>query len=113
MMEGTSLFSLPEGMQVTHIQITDTGIIVEVMATSPTSCCPLCSEPSSSIHCHYRRALRDAPCAGRCVQLFLTVRKFSCCNVYCPRKVFAERLPDFVEPRARTTIRFCQHITCI
>jgi hypothetical protein len=29
------------------------------------------------------------------------------------RKVFAERLPDFVEPWARTTIRFCQQITSI
>jgi hypothetical protein len=29
------------------------------------------------------------------------------------RKVFAERLPDFVEPFARTTVRFCQQITSI
>src|SRR5207302_1060437 len=81
--------------------------------TSPTSCCPLCSEPSSSVHCHYRRVLRDVPCASRRVQLVLTVRKFSCRNAYCARKVFAERLPDFVEPWARTTIRFCQQITSV
>src|SRR2546421_4085462 len=112
-MEETSLLSLPEGMVVDQIKITETGLLIEIVATSPPACCPLCSEPSSSIHCHYRRVLRDAPCAGRRVQLVLTVRKFSCCNAYCPRKVFAERLPDFVEPRARTTIRFCQHITCI
>jgi hypothetical protein len=93
MMEGTSLFSLPEGMQVSQIQITDNGIVVEVIATAPTSCCPLCSEPSSSIHCHYRRVLRDVPCAGRRVQLFLTVRKFSCRNLLCQRKVLAERIP--------------------
>ncbi len=90
-MEGTSLLSFPEGMQVSHIQITENRIIVEVIATTPTSCCPLCSEPSSSIHCHYRRTLSDVPCAGRRVQLFLTVRKFSCCNSYCERKVFAEK----------------------
>src|SRR6266571_4578663 len=112
-MEGTSLFSLPDGMVVEQIQITDNAIIVEVIATCPTSCCPLCSEPSSSIHCHYRRVLRDVPCAGRGVQLILTIRKFSCRNAYCPRKVFAERLPEFVEPWARTTIRFRQQITSI
>ncbi len=112
-MEGTSLFSLPEGMQVSQIQITDNGIVVEVIATAPTSCCPLCSEPSSSIHCHYRRVLRDVPCVGRRVQLFLTVRKFSCRNLLCQRKVFAERIPTFVEPWARMTIRYCQQITSI
>ena len=112
-MEGTSLLSLPEGMQIEQIQITENGLVIEVTATTPTSCCPLCSEPSSSIHCHYRRVLRDVPCAGRRVQLFLTVRKFSCRNPYCERKVFAERLPAFVEPWARMTIRFCQQITSI
>ncbi len=112
-MEGTSLFALPEGMQVSQIQITENGVVVEVVATSLTSCCPLCSETSESIHCHYRRVLRDVPCAGRRVQLFLTVRKFSCRNPLCQRKVFAERLPAFVEPWARMTIRYCQQITAI
>ena len=113
MMEETSLFSFPEGMQVSQIQITDNGLVVEVIATSATSCCPLCSEPSSSIHCHYRRVLRDVPCAGRRVQLFLTVRKFSCRTLLCQRKVFAERIPSFVEPWARMTIRDFQQITSI
>src|SRR5713226_7257830 len=112
-MEGTSLLFLPEGMLIEQIQITENGLILAVVATSPTSCCPLCSEPSSSIHCHYRRVLRDVPCAGRRVQLLLTVRKFSCRNPYCERKVFAERFPTFVEPWARMTIRHCQQITSI
>ncbi len=112
-MEGTSLLFLPEGMLIEQIQITENGLIIAVVATSPTSCCPLCSEPSSSIHCHYRRVLRDVPCAGRRVQLLLTVRKFSCRNPYCERKVFAERFPTFVEPWARMTIRHCQQITSI
>ncbi len=108
MMEGTSLLSLPEGMLVEQIQITENGLVIAVAATHPTSCCPLCSEASSSIHCHYRRVLRDAPCAGRRVQLVLTVRKFSCRNPLCERKVFAERLPALVEPWARMTIRYCE-----
>jgi transposase len=112
-MEETSLLSLPEGMRIEQIQITENGLVIAVVATSSTSCCPLCSEASSSLHCHYRRVLRDAPCAGRQVQLLLTVRKFSCRNSYCPRKVFAERLPDFVEPWARTTIRYSEQITSI
>jgi transposase len=112
-MEGTLLFQLPEGMRLDQIQITEQGLLLEVVATSPTSCCPLCSEVSSSIHCHYQRTLRDVPCAGRRVQLHLRVRKFSCRNPLCERKVFAERLPDLVKPFARMTIRYAEQITSI
>jgi transposase len=112
-MEEASLLSLPEGMQVEHIQITEHGLAIEIKASHPTSCCPLCAQPSDSIKTHYRRILRDAPCAGRQVQLVLTVRKFYCRNPYCSRKVFTERLPTFVEPWARMTIRCYQQITSI
>ena len=112
-MERTPLLPLPEGMLIDEIQITENGLLIAVIATHPTSCCPLCSEASDSIQSHYRRVLRDAPCAGRPVRLVLTVRKFYCRNPYCPRKVFAERLPAFVKPWARMTIRYCQQITSI
>src|SRR5260370_32316586 len=76
-MEETCLFSLPEGIVVEQIQITEQGLHIEAAATAPMAPCPVCSEESSSIHCHYRRTLPDVPCAGRRVQLLLTVRKFS------------------------------------
>src|SRR5450755_4330868 len=112
-MEGTSLLHLPEGMLIDQIHMSENGVVIEVVATHPTSCCPLCSEMSSSIQSHYRRILRDAPCAGRRVQLVLTLRKFYCRNQLCERKVFTERLPAFVEPWARMTIRYCEQITSI
>ncbi len=112
-MEGTSLLFLPEGMLIEQIQITENGLVIALVATHPISGCPLCSEPSSSIHSHYRRVLRDVPCAGRRVQLVLTVRKFYCHNPYCERRVFTERLAAFVEPWARTTIRYCEQIAAI
>jgi transposase len=112
-MEGACLLALPEGMQIEQIQVTENGLVIQIAATTPTSCCPLCAEISSSIHCHHQRTLRDAPCAGRRVQLLLTVRKFTCRNPYCERKVLTERLLTFVEPWARMTIRCCQHITSI
>ncbi len=90
-MEQTPLLPLPEGMRISQIQITENGLVIAVVATHPTSCCPLCSASSSSLHSHYRRVLRDAPCAGRRVQLCLTVRKFYCRNPYCERKVFTEK----------------------
>ena len=48
---------------------------------------------------------RDLPCAGRPIRLVLTVRKFFCRNPHCCRKVFTERLPDFIEAFSRLTRR--------
>lgn len=45
MMEEASLLSLPEGMRVEHIQITEEGLVIEVEASHPTSCCPLWTQP--------------------------------------------------------------------
>ena len=87
-MEGTPLLPLPDGMLIDQVQLTETGLRIAVIATHPTSRCPLCSELSSSIHSRYSRILRDVPCGGRQVQLVLTVRKFFCRNALCPRKVF-------------------------
>jgi transposase len=87
-MKEAALLALSEGMELDQIQITETGLVVSVISTSPQSCCPLCSQPSSYIHSHYHRTLKDAPCVGRQLQLSLTVRKFFCRNPLCSRKVF-------------------------
>jgi len=113
MMKEAALLGLPEGMEIDQIQITDTGLVVEVSSTHPQSCCPLCSQPSSYVHSHYDRTLKDAPCVGRQLQLRLSVRRFFCRNPLCLRKVFTERLPDLAEPWARMTTRLREQITSI
>jgi transposase len=55
-MEGTPLLPLPEGMLIDQIQVTKTGLVISVIATHSTSCCPLCSQPSESMHSHYPRS---------------------------------------------------------
>jgi transposase len=112
-MKLAALLGLPEGMEVDQIQITETGLVVEVISTAPVSCCPLCSQPSSHIHSYYHRTLKDAPCVGRQLQLRLSVRKFLCRNSDCERQVFTERLPDLAAPWARTTTRLREQITSI
>jgi transposase len=112
-MEGTPFLPLPEGMLVDQVQLTENSLLVTVIATHPTSCCPLCAEASSSIHSSYRRQVRDVSCGGRHVQLALTMRKFFCRNALCRQKIFTERLPQFVEPWARMTIRLCQALQSI
>jgi transposase len=112
-MEGTPFLPLPEGMLIDQVQLTENSLRVAVIATHPTSRCPLCSESSSFIHSRYSRVLRDVPCGGHQVQLVLTVRKFFCRNTLYPRKVFTERIPQFVEPWARMTIRLCQTLQAV
>jgi transposase len=101
-MENNPLLPLPEGMQIDQIQASGNQVSITVVATHPTSCCPLCSQPSRSLHSRYRRTVRDVPCGGRCVQLAL-----------CTRKIFTERLPDLVRPWAQMTIRSCQQLTAV
>jgi hypothetical protein len=74
-MEGTPLFPLPEGMLIDQIRVTKTGLVISVIATHPTSCCPLCAFASSSIKSHYRRSLRDVPCGGHQIQLALLLMR--------------------------------------
>jgi transposase len=112
-MKEVALLALPEGMEIDQIHLTETGLSVSVISTHPQSCCPLCSEPSSHIHSHYHRTLKDAPCVGRQLELALTVRKFFCRNLACSRKVFTERIADLAEPWARMTTRLREQITSI
>ncbi|HEU5376074.1 MAG TPA: transposase family protein [Ktedonobacteraceae bacterium] len=84
-----------------------------MISTNVESCCPLCSQASSSVHSHYQRTLSDVPCAGQQIQLCLMVQRFYCHNSLCERKIFTERMPRFVKPWARMTIRLCQALQSI
>jgi hypothetical protein len=70
MMEGTSLFSLPEGMQVSHIQIIEDSIVVEVVATSSR-------HVARFVLKHRNRSI--ATIAGFCVTFPAQAVAFSCC----------------------------------
>jgi transposase len=106
-------FHCRDQMRIEDIQATETSLSLTVRATRPTSCCPLCRHSSSSIHSHYQRTLSDASCAGRQIQLSLTVRRFYCRNRFCERKVKTSRLPCFVKPWARMTIRLSEHLQAV
>jgi transposase len=107
------LLSLPEGLHVERIELQGALLAIAVASARPFSCCPLCAQASSQIHSQYQRTLRDVPCGGRKVVLHLSVRKFFCRNPACARKIFTERLPAFVEPWARVTIRLFEEVQAI
>lgn len=112
-MPTTPFVRLPEGLEITSISETKEELLVRVTSTCVFSPCPLCSTPSSAVHSYYRRKPADLPCAGRPIRLLLTVRKFFCRNVTCSRKVFAERLPDLLQPASRLTTRLREALQAI
>ena len=112
-MERSPFLPLPEGMVIGQVEITPTQLTVEVISTQPGACCPGCGNLSDSVHCQYQRTVHDVPCGGRKVMLRLRVRKFVCRNALCPRKVFAERLPELVQPWARVSNRLLEELKAI
>src|SRR6266700_1249538 len=104
-MSTTPLLPLPDGLDITSISETPDALLVRVTSHRPSSVCPLCRESSYAIHSYYRRKPMDLPCAGRPIRLLLTVKKFFCRQATCPRKIFTERLPDFIEVSSRLTKR--------
>ena len=104
-MLSSPLFPLPDGLEMTSVSETPEEVLVHVTSYRSSSPCPRCSMPSSAIHSSYRRLPKDLPCAGRPIRLLFTVRKFFCRNPDCSRKVFTERLADFIETSSRLTKR--------
>ena len=112
-MDMSSLFDLPDGLEVTSMAVVDTVLTVHVVATAKSSTCPLCAQPARRVRSCYTRLVADVPCAGRRVQLFLHVRKFRCETAACPRQIFTERLALFLRPWARMTTRLSQTIEAV
>lgn len=112
-MDVTSLLSLPAGIGMTALSLCPTALQVQLASLLPSAPCPLCLQDATRVHSQYQRTVLDLPCAGRRVLLCLRVRKFFCETTHCPRKIFAERFPDLVEPFARCTTRLCQALQAI
>ena len=99
-----SSLPVPEQLALEGVDETESGVIVRVRAKG-TPRCPACFDFRVSYHSRYERYLRDLPWQGRQVRIRLQARRFRCRNADCDRKIFAERLPGVVAPRARETTR--------
>ena len=104
-MEVAHLLALSADLRIDQCTITASALVIEVISTQPVCCCPVCGQTSDQLHSRYLRVVADVPCGNRPVSLHLEVRKFFCRNTSCLRKIFTERLPEFVQPSARMTER--------
>jgi transposase len=104
-----SLLSLlPPGLTVDRVVVNHDHVVVAVRARVATAICPLWQRRSRRVHCRSVRRLGDLPWQGRIGQLNLQVRRFRCSARQCPRRIFAERLPEVALPRVRRTARLAQ-----
>ena len=85
-------------------------MVVTVASTQRRAICPVCQSPTSRVHSHYQRTLKDLPLVQFSLTLLLEVCKFFCLNEDCNRCIFTERLPSVVAPWARRTERYSQHL---
>lgn len=95
----------PVTLDVRSVSLSETAIIVTMVATSPTRACPLCDCPADRVQSRYWRTRVDLPIHGVPLRLRLHARRFFCRNRVCRRKVFAERLGEVARVAARRTRR--------
>jgi transposase len=100
----------PSSWRVKNSSYNDREFFMELISKQERSQCPMCGTPSSRIHSHYSRFIRDLPIAGYTVHLSLLVRKFFCDSLTCQRRVFTERFSSFLVPYARKTSRLKEHL---
>jgi transposase len=112
-MDLAALFRLPDGMRLLGLTVLPKLLWVEAASRRKRSRCSSCQTPSEHVHSSSTRTLTDVPCIGRRVVLQVRVRKFRCTNDLCARRVFAERFPDFVQPKARKTTRATEQICAL
>jgi transposase len=101
----TAFLPLPEGIVLESVYATQTTVVVRITCQHPRAACPVCQHPSERVQGHYTRTVADLPCGGHRILLQLSVRKFVCGTPPCPRQIFTERLPGFVQSYARMTNR--------
>lgn len=95
-MEVKRTLALPEGLEVTGIEMTDEVFTIMAVSTQMQPHCPLCGTPATRVHSRYTQTIADLPCGGQRVRLLVLVRKCFCEVNPCAWKIFSERLTPFV-----------------
>jgi hypothetical protein len=93
------------GLSVRQILPARDHLTIVAAPTSRSVLCPVCGKRSARRHSRYLRTLSDLPHQGRVARLQVWVRRFRCDTASCPRRIFAERLPELAPVQARRTRR--------
>lgn len=92
-------------LRIDAVEQSGDRLIVVACGVQDRAYCPDCKQSSERANSHYCRHPADLPCGGYDIQLKLTVPRFFCDNKQCPRRTFASRFPELLQPYARRTNR--------
>jgi len=106
----TLFFPDVAGLRVERVWRDDDALHLLVTTTRKWARCPACGRRSRRVQSRYQRIVADVPCGGTAVTLHVQARRFWCRVVWCRRRVFCERLPEFAAPWARRTVRLDKHL---
>src|SRR5260370_33072270 len=112
-MEVKPVLALPEGLEMTGIEMIDEVLTVTLVSTQMSPCCPLCGTAARRVTSRYTRHIADLSWGGQHLHLLVQVRKCFCEVTTCTRKIFSERLTPFVDAFARVTRRLHQIVQVI
>jgi transposase len=96
------------GLLVEQVILGEEAITLVARLVTEAAYCPCCAQASPRVHSYARRTLMDLPMSGRCVWLFLQVRRFRCGTPTCPRRTFREQVPTLAARRRHRTRRLLQ-----
>jgi transposase len=102
------LLRAPIGSRLVRTDFDDDTLTLGIATTNPNASCSVCGHETWRVHSRYTRCLAEEPVFGRRVRLQMTVRRFLCNDLGCPRRIFVEPLNGFAARRARTTTRLAQ-----
>ena len=68
------VLALPEGLEVTAIEMIDEVLTITAVSIQVDPCCPLCGTPALRVHSRSTRQITDLPCSGQQVRLLVQVR---------------------------------------
>ena len=80
-------------------------VVLMARPNAMDACCPCCGRRTRRVHSRYMRRLADLPWQGRIVEIQIHARRFRCADQQCARRIFTERLPETVRPKARRAVR--------
>jgi transposase len=112
-MNTVPLFVDPNLLHLERVQSEPDRITLIVKTAPRPALCPRCHSPSAHLHSRYVRRLADLPWLGIAVRLEIQARRLYCRYSDCSQQIFCERLPAFVAPYARRTLRLNEALRLI
>lgn len=96
------------GCVLDRIERAGEELYVHARGSASEASCPTCGTCSNRVHSYYLRSPSDLPISDQSVRLHLRLRRLRCLNEECPRRTFAEPLPDLLPSYARRTDRLAR-----